>query len=189
MHQTKQFNMHEIEDSRMQSMKHPDTPQFRSFIEGLVYPAFQEPATEISHRNTMKLIPAQYKVGRTALARVIGDEAKHGKFYRDMTGFALEVDPNMALIGIARQIKSFAMPGKGIPGFNSHKEIISKAGIFGPIQLKAIYDEVLTKEWHIWDIENLDSSGEKARDFIDNYLNKMAKAIEWANRKTPNQNI
>ncbi|CAN5458706.1 acyl-ACP desaturase [soil metagenome] len=183
LHFSRQFDMHVLERARMAMMKRPDTPQPDSFVEGIIYPAFQEPATEVSHRNTMRLLPRAHKIGKNMLANVIGDEVKHGLFYRGITASALEYKPSLVMVGIARQINGFAMPGKSIPGFKEHKETIRKAGIFGPVQLKAIYDEMLTEKWNIWNISGLDENGEKARDFLAEYLRKMGKAIEWAAQK------
>lgn len=183
LHRTKQIDMHMVERSRMKMMINPDTPQPESFIESIVYPAFQEPATEISHRNTMRLLPTVHKIGKKALGAVVGDEKKHGLFYTDLTESALAVDPSRTVIAIYKQVVGFAMPGKSIPGFDEHKKTIEKAGIFGPVQLKKIYDDLITDKWKIWDKTGLDSQAEIARDYLREYLEKLGRAIEWSQRK------
>lgn len=177
MHKIKQFDMYILEQARMAMMKFPQTPQPGSIIEAIVYPAFQEPATEVSHRNTMKLLPKVHKIGRSMLGSVIGDEVKHGLYYRDLTTAALEVSPSITIQAIAAQIKGFAMPGKSIPGFKIHKEIIENANIFGAVHLKKIYDDLTGKEWKIWDKVNLTPDGEKAREYLADYLERLQNII------------
>lgn len=177
MHFSRQFDMHTLERARVAMMKFPNTPQPASFIEGNIYPAFQEPATKISHRNTMLHLPKTHKIGKKALAFVIGDEAKHEDFYSDMTAAALKVSPSITLLGIAYQIRGFAMPGKSIPEFTHHKKVIEDADIFGLSQLKAIYDEKLTKSWDIWNVEGLDETGEKALQYIHGYIEQMGRLL------------
>lgn len=177
MHKIKQFDMHDLERARMAMMKSPDTPRPESFVEGLVYPAFQEPATEVSHRNTMRLLPQKaHKIGRAMLGMVAGDEKKHAMFYRDMTAAALEVNPSLTINAIAKQVRGFAMPGKSIPGFNEHAKTIEKATIFGPVQLKKIFDD-LTNEWNIWHKENLTPEGEQSREFLAYHLERLQVLI------------
>lgn len=177
MNFTRQFNMRDVERARVAMMKFPETPQPPSFVESNIYPAFQEPATRISHRNTMLQLPKAHRIGKKALGFVIGDEAKHEDFYTDMTEAALKVSPSLTLLGIAYQIKGFAMPGKSIPQFAHHKAVIEEADIFGMSQLKEIYDEKLTDTWNIWQISGLDETGEKAREYIKGYLDQMGRLI------------
>ena len=178
------MDMRMLERARMAMMAHPDTPQPASFIEGIVYPAFQEPATEVSHRNTMQRLPVGlHKIGRQALAAVSGDEKKHALFYTELTTSALQVDASSTIIAIARQVRDFAMPGKSIPGFKEHAEIIERAGIFGAPQLLAIYEERIDDTWDIWNRSGLSDDAERARDYLKNYLSKMHRVIEWAARK------
>ncbi len=183
LHRTRQIDMQMVERSRMAMMINPDTPQPESFIEGIVYPAFQEPATEISHRNTMRLLPATHRIGKKALGFVVGDEVKHGDFYNDLTNYALQVDPSRTVIAIARQVKGFAMPGKSIPGFDEHKKTIENAGIFGAVQLKKIYDDLITEKWKLWEKDGLNPQAEAARDYLRKYLDKMGNAIRWTQEK------
>jgi acyl-[acyl-carrier-protein] desaturase len=189
LRRTKQVDMHLLERARMAMVAHPDTPQPGSFVEALVYPAFQEPATEISHRNTMHLLPQAHKIGKRALGFVVGDEVKHGNFYVDLVSAAIELQPSFTIIAIAQQVKAFVMPGKSMPGFDEYKSVIEKAGIFGAPQLKKIYDELISEKWNIWDKTNLSAEANRARDFLADYLRRMDMMITWAAKKQEHKRI
>lgn len=176
IHAAKIMDMHELEDARMAMMKNPDTPQPKSFVEGIIYPAIQEPATEISHRNTARRLPTEHRIGKQALLSVTGDEVKHGIFYRGLAAEAFIVAPSIATIGLARQIKGFAMPGKSIPGFSEKSKNIEHLGIFGAKQLKDIYIELL-EDWGVMELENLTPEAEAARDFITKRMRQMDLVI------------
>lgn len=178
IHRSGQVDMRWLEAARMATNANPDTPQPSSFVEGIIYPAIQEPATEISHRNTVNRLPeAHRRMGRKAISPVIGDEVKHGLFYGDLSAAALEVNPSLTIIGIARQIKGFSMPGKSIPGFKEREKAIAAADIFSLRQLKGIYDSLFEKRWKIWDISNLTPDAERAREFIARKLGQYAKFL------------
>ena len=51
------------------------------------------------------------------MKRVAADENLHYLFYRDLVTAAIELDPSAMMIAIERQIRTFQMPGTGIPGF------------------------------------------------------------------------
>jgi acyl-[acyl-carrier-protein] desaturase len=167
-----------LEAARMHTMRYPETPHPKSFIEGLVYPTIQEVATEISHRNTINKLPDTHrKMGRKSISPVVGDEVKHGIFYGNLSEAAFKIDSSTTIIAIARQIKSFSMPGRGIPDFDNRSEAIENAGIFGLRQLKNIYDDLLSTRWPIESAEGLSPDAEKARDLIIRKLGTMAKIL------------
>lgn len=179
IHRTGQIDMTELENARMATNSNPDTPQPESFVEGLVYTAIQEPATEVSHRNTVKQLPDGHrKFGSKAISPVIGDEVKHGNFYGDMSEAALRANPSLTIIGIARQIKTFGMPGQAIPDFEERAKTIAAAGIFGPKQLKQIYDKLFAERWPIWDLPNLTPEAERAREIIAKKLGQLTLLIQ-----------
>lgn len=182
LHKTKQFSMQELERARMAMMRYPDTPQPGSIIESFIYPAIQEPATEIAHRNTMNKFPKAHIIGRRAMGAVIRDEIRHGKFYREATAAALEVDPSTVIIALARQIKDFAMPGKSIPGFNERAKAIDAAGIFGFKHIRQIYENLAVNRLNIFSLENLTPDAEKAREIISRQFQRMDKALKRQER-------
>lgn len=175
----RQINLRWLEKARMHANSHPDTPQPESLVEGLIYTSIQEPATEISHRNTLKRLPEiHFKFGRKAMGYVIGDEVRHGLFYGDMSSAALEINPSLTIIGIARQMKNFAMPGKAIPDFKERSAAIARAGIFNLEELKGIYDRLFEQRWKIWDKTGLTPEAEQAREFIGRKLAQMTVTLQ-----------
>ena len=64
---------------------------------GMIYTAFQERATRISHGNVGKIAAAQgdENLGRIC-RRIAGDEARHETFYTRIVGQMIERDPEAA---------------------------------------------------------------------------------------------
>ena len=54
----------------------------------------------------------------------------HHLFYRDLASAALEIDPSAMVIAIEHQVRTFEMPGTGIPDFDAHAQRIARAGIY-----------------------------------------------------------
>jgi len=183
LHSTHQLNMRDLERMRMVMMRNPDTPQPDSIVESFIYPGIQEPATKVSHRNTMVRIPKSLVVVRRALGFVIGDEVRHEAFYAGASEAAMELDPSITTIAVARQVKAFRMPGKSIPGFGERSIIIEDAGIFGLKQLRQIYEEFIVERLGVYRAEKLSPTAEEARDFIAKRLQLMDKIIK---RRTEN---
>lgn len=162
---TRAVNPFDLEKDRMVQMTGGEVPRAQSVAELLAYVALQEVATQVAHRNTMGLlivkneliesrddaeqIIAAGKMARHAVSLVAGDEGLHGQFYTDTATAALQVDRPLMLNAIARQLKSFKMPGTGIPNFAGHSKQIAEAGIFGP---REFYDQVVVPVLGAWGI-------------------------------------
>ncbi len=172
------FNMQALERARMTMMRYPETPQPASTVESFIYPGIQEPATKVSHRNTMVRIPKSLGVVRRALGFVIRDEVRHEAFYAGASEAAMKLDPSITTIGVARQVRDFAMPGKSIPGFKNSEKIIEGADIFGLTQLRQIYEEFIVDRLGVFRAESLSPKAEEARDFIAHRLHLLDKIIE-----------
>jgi acyl-[acyl-carrier-protein] desaturase len=160
---THAVDLNALEHARMQQVSGGQVPQPESVVDALVYVALQELATRISHRNTGNMLDdeAGYKV----MARVAADENLHYLLYRDLVSAALEIDPSAAVLAIERQVRTFEMPGGGIPDFAAHASAIAAAGIY---DLALHHDQVLVpvvlRHWGIETIEGLSSEAEDARD-------------------------
>src|SRR5207253_993338 len=141
-----------LEQARMHQVATGQVPQPETVADGLVYVALQELATRIAHRNTGKLL--EDDAGYQVMARVAADENLHHLFYRDLTTAALEVDPSTAVCAIARQVRTFEMPGTGIPDFAAHAAAIARAGIY---DFAAHHDQILVPVvLHHWGVESLE---------------------------------
>src|SRR3981081_772462 len=137
--------------------------QLQGACEGWVYVTLQELATRISHRNTGRLIDDQ--AGAEIMNRVANDENLHYLYYRDLATAALDIDPSAMVLAIARQVRGFAMPGKGIVDFNTHAAAIANAGIYDfAIHHDQILVPVVLRHWRLESIGGLTPEAEQARD-------------------------
>jgi acyl-[acyl-carrier-protein] desaturase len=163
-----------LELARMHQVCGGQVPQPETAVDTLVDVALQELATRISHRNTGNLLDdeAGYKV----MARVAADENLHYLFYRDLVSAALEVDPSGTVCAIERQVRTFEMPGAGIPDFSAHASAIAAAGIY---DLALHHDQVLVpvvlRHWGIETIEGLSPEAESARERIVGHLARIER--------------
>lgn len=152
----------ELERGRMAQVSGGQVPQPASPLVGMVYVALQELATRIAHRNTGKLMGD--RAGFEVMARVAADENLHHLFYRDLVSTAFEIDPSAMMLAVEEVVRTFAMPGAGIPGFDRHSAAIAAAGIY---DVASFHEQVLVgvvlKQWKIADVTGLSPEGEQAR--------------------------
>ena len=151
-----------LEHARMQQVSGGQVPEPDSVAGSLVYVALQELATRVSHRNTGTLLndEAGYKV----MARVAADENLHYLFYRDLVTAAVAIDPSTMMIAIERQVRTFEMPGLGIPDFGKLANAIADIGIYDfALHHDQVLAPVVLRHWNIEAIEGLDAEAERAR--------------------------
>jgi acyl-[acyl-carrier-protein] desaturase len=167
----------ELERSRMAQVSGGYTPD-PPLHEGFIYLALQELATRISHRNTGALLgdPVGYEV----MKRVGSDENLHQLFYRDLAAAAIEVDPNLMMVAMEKQVRNFAMPGVGIPDFARHAKLIAKAGIYDlQIHHEQILAPVVLRQWNAASISGLSGDGAAAQERL---MKRMATSERVAQR-------
>jgi acyl-[acyl-carrier-protein] desaturase len=126
------------------------------------YVSFQELATRVSHRNTGRF--TEEPIAEKLLTRVAMDENLHMIFYRNIVTAALELAPSQTLRAITDEVADFQMPGSIIPGFARKAVQMAKAGIY---DLRIHHDDIVTpllRQWGVFELEGLDSEGEKARE-------------------------
>ena len=153
----------DLERGRMIQVAKGQVPMFDTVAEGLTYVAVQELATRISHANTGRLMDE--KVGHKIMARVSGDEMLHHVFYRDLVSSLIELDVSTAVLAIDETVRGFAMPGTGIPGFDSHSRAIAAAGIYDlAVFHDSILQPVVIEAWGLTEITGLSDEAEQARD-------------------------
>ena len=172
-----------LERARMHQVTTGEVPEPPSVPEVLVYVTLQELATRIAHRNTGKHLadPRGFQV----LARVAADENLHHLFYRDLATGALEFAASDMVVAMAKQVRTFQMPGTGIPDFNAHSKIIASAGIY---DVEILYEQVLApvvrNHWRLESLEGLTPEAEEARTVILRHLERLAKvAARHASRR------
>jgi acyl-[acyl-carrier-protein] desaturase len=73
-----------------------------------------------------------------------------------------------------RQVRAFAMPGRGLPEFREKARQVARAGIY---DLRAHHDDVLLtilfRHWRLDQLAGLTDQAEQARDGILTYLAKL----------------
>lgn len=164
-----------LERARMQQVGTGLVPQPETAFDGFVYVALQELATRISHMNTGKLL--EDRAGYDVMARVAADENLHYLFYRDLVTAALEVDPSSVVLAIERQVRTFEMPGTGIPDFGAHAMAIAKAGIYDfEIHHDKILQPVVVRHWKLEELEGLSPEADEARARCLNQIGRIGKA-------------
>jgi len=163
-----------LERARMIQVRGGQVPTPHDAVEALAYVSMQELATRISHRNTGKLM--KDKMGTDIMSRVANDENLHYLFYRDLTSAALEMDPSATVIGIERAVRTFSMPGLGIPDFDRLSREIARAGIYDLlIHHDQILDPVIMRHWKLEEVSGLSAEAEVARDSIFKRMARTAK--------------
>jgi acyl-[acyl-carrier protein] desaturase len=164
-----------LERARMVQVSGGQVPAVpTSPVGGIVYTSLQELATRIAHRNTGALVgdPAAYDV----MSRVAADENLHHLFYRDLTSAALEVDPSGTVIAIEEVVRTFAMPGTGIPAFDHHSTLIAQAGIYdATIHHDQILVPVVLHHWKVDQLEHLTADADAARDRLMQRLERLGR--------------
>jgi acyl-[acyl-carrier-protein] desaturase len=145
---------------------------------GLVYTAFQERATKISHANVGKLAGGQ---GDEALAKICrkiaGDEARHEAFYTKAMGHVMDQDPEGGMISIGSMLRRvIAMPGRLMfdgkdPDLFEHFAIVAqRLGVYTVDDYASIVEHLIST----WDVARRSVTGKAARsqDFLCKHAEK-----------------
>ncbi|MGY1638428.1 acyl-ACP desaturase [Geodermatophilus sp. SYSU D00742] len=137
-------------------------------LEAVAYVSFQELATRVSHRNTGRATGDP--VADRLLARIATDENLHMVFYRNLMAAAFDIDPDLAMQAVTKEVVGFEMPGATMTGFRKNSMIIAKAGIY---DLRLHHDEVVSpvlRAWRVFERTDLGPAGEKAREELAAFL-------------------
>ncbi len=133
----------------------------------LVYTAFQERATRVSHGNVGRIAA---RLGDQHLARICGviagDEARHEAFYTRMMAEVLERDPAGGILAFRAMLRGrIAMPGRFMedgqdPDLFDHFAIVAqRANVYTLRDYASIIDHLVT----VWGIAGRAVTGEAAR--------------------------
>jgi acyl-[acyl-carrier-protein] desaturase len=166
-----------LERARMVQVRGGQVPTPANVYEAMVYVSLQELATRISHRNTGKLMTDP--IGTAIMARVGNDENLHYLFYRDLTSAALELDPSRMVIAMEGAVRTFAMPGLGIPDFDRLSREIARAGIYDLlIHHDQILEPVIMRHWKLAELTGLSAEAEAAREALVKRMARTRKVGE-----------
>jgi acyl-[acyl-carrier-protein] desaturase len=179
---TRAVDPYRLEEDRMVQMTGGVVPEAPCAAEMFAYVSFQELATQVAHRNTARHLDRE-RQGKMVMSKVAGDEGLHHAFYRDLVAEALKINPNYMMVSIQKQLRSFKMPGQGIPGFAEHEIAIAMSGIFDAEQfLDAVVKPTLAA-WDIDTVAGLNEEGEKAREKIHRNVAGLSRLAATHRRK------
>ncbi|GAA3444917.1 acyl-ACP desaturase [Planomonospora venezuelensis] len=171
-----------LERARMTHMGEGFTNSYDGVLHSLAYVSFQELATRISHRNTGKA--SGDPNCERLLAKIAADENLHMLFYRNLLNAAFQLTPSQTMRAVTDVVTTFQMPGTGIEGFTRKALVIANAGIY---DLRLHLDDVLMpvlRQWAVFDMEDLDADGEKAREELAAFLARTeATASRFVERR------
>ena len=163
----------------------------------IVYAAFQERATKISHANTGKLAE---RCGDPNLAKICsviaGDEARHEEGYKRFFRRILETNPGRAVIAFAQMMKlKVSMPARLMSDgtdrdlFNQFAIVAQRAGVYTIRDYAEVIGH-LTNYWEIGSLPGLTGEAAQSQDYLstlqERYLAK-ADRIENALSRMPKE--
>ncbi|MBO0853850.1 MAG: acyl-ACP desaturase [Nocardia sp.] len=144
-------------------------------LDQVAYVTFQELATRISHKTTGRV--CNDPIADAMLSRIAADENLHMIFYRTLTAAAFDLAPDQTMESVIGIIKSFAMPGTGMPNWRRNGVLMVKHGIYDLSQhLNDVLNPVL-RHWNVFDRTDFTARGEAAREELNEYLEKLERDV------------
>ena len=165
---TRAVDPYELERARMAQVMQGYDHGNKGTLTGMAYVAFQELATRVSHKNTGRY--SEDPVADRIMSRIAKDENLHMRFYRDMLGAAMHLDPSATVEAIVDEIVGFEMPGAGMRQFLTKSAQIANAGIY---DLRIHHDDIvwpLLRHWKVFELEGLDDHAEARRTELAAFL-------------------
>ncbi len=139
---------------------------------GLIYAAFQERATRITHGNVARMAAQQGEENLAKICRKIAaDETRHETFYTRIVGEIMERDPESAILAFRSMLKGIiAMPGRFMfdgqdPDLFDHFAAVSqRIGAYTVVT----YAEIIEHLVEVWGVAHRSLSGKaaKAQDYL-----------------------
>ena len=153
---------------------HPD------LYAGLIYTAFQERATKVSHNNVGRLAGDQgNSVLKGICARIAGDEARHETFYTRVMAAVFDQDPAAAVVTCGDMLRRvISMPGRLMfdgkdPDLFDHFAVVAqRLGAYTARDYAAIVRHLV----QTWGVAGLSVSGKAAR--AQEFLCRHADQVE-----------
>jgi len=169
-----EISIHNLINRGFEARAYPD------LYAGVVYTAFQERATKISHLNMGKLAATE---GNEALGnicrRIAGDEARHETFYTRIMNAVFGEDPQGGMKTFATMLRRVVtMPGRLMfdgkdPDLFDHFAIVAqRLGVYTVADYAAIVRHLV----ETWNVAAIPVSGEAARE--QEFLCRQPERIE-----------
>jgi acyl-[acyl-carrier-protein] desaturase len=168
-------------------------PQEPSLYKGVLYPMFQEVATQVSHANVAKLSNKQgVRMCTEICAKIATDEKRHGQFYFEVSRALFQSDPEQAVIEFGELMtQGIAMPAelmhdgdRGAPSlFRDYASVATRLGVYTPQDYADILERLNTG----LGVGNLQVAGEaaKAQEALCKLPDRIRKV---ADRRKPQAN-
>lgn len=139
---------------------------------GMIYTAFQERATRITHGNVGKIAASQGDENLARICRKIaGDEARHETFYTRVVGEAMDRDPETGVLAFRKLLRGLvAMPGRRMfdghdPDLFDHFAVVSqRLGAYTALSYAQVIEH-LVKVWGVAD-RSVSGKAAKAQDYL-----------------------
>ena len=148
---------------------------------GLVYTAFQERATRITHGNVGKLAAQQGDANLARICRKIAaDETRHEVFYTKVVGELMKRDPEGSVLAFRAMLKGIvAMPGRRMfdgqdPDLFDHFAPVTQRS---QVYTARSYSQIIGHLIETWDVANLSLTGKAAK--AQEYLCKQPERYEF----------
>ena len=160
-----------------------DRDPYRTFV----YTAFQELATNLSHRRTATLAK-QYGSGELAklCGLIAADEARHAKAYQAFVGRIFAVDPSEMMLAFESMMRRrIVMPAHllretagGVSATFAHfSDAAQRLGVYTTRDYVMILENLLD-DWNVGHCTGLNEAGEKARDYLMALPARMLRVAE-----------
>lgn len=158
---------------------------------GIIYTAFQERATKITHVNTSRLASQAGDDHLSRICKVIaGDEARHENAYKAMMKRIFELDPNEAILAFGHMMwKHIVMPARmmdvkdnKLSLFDTYAAITQEIGIYTSLDYANIVEH-LVDFWGVEYLKDLTSEGNKMQDYlckIPERYKKLAERVQFS---------
>jgi acyl-[acyl-carrier-protein] desaturase len=151
---------------------------------GLVYTAFQERATKISHNNVGRLAAAEENTTLSRIcSRIAGDEARHEAFYTRLMAAVLQQDPEQGIRTCSEMLRRvISMPGRLMydgkdPDLFDHFAVVAqRLGVY----TVADYADIMHHLLDTWKLATLSVSDTAARaqEQLFRYADKLESVAQ-----------
>ncbi len=178
---TGRVNMRAVEETVQRLIVNGFNPQARSDpYKGLVYTAFQERATKVSHGNVACIAAAQGDANLASICqRIAGDESGHEAFYTRIMSRIIDDDPEGGLTAFAQMLRGvIAMPGRTMndgrdPALFEHFAVIAQR-----LKVYTVHDyaQIIAHLVKTWKVADRSVTGRAAR--AQQYLCRQAERFE-----------
>lgn len=144
---------------------------------GLIYAAFQERATRVSHGNVAKLASQSGDENLSRICRKIAsEETRHETFYTRVVGQAMDQDPENAVLAFRSMLRGIvAMPGRRMfdgkdPDLYDHFAVVAqRLGVYTVTS----YAQIIQHLIETWGVAHRSLTGKAAK--AQDYLCKQAE--------------